>query len=67
MEVDIKKSAMLIMKKGRIETMEGIEWPNQERIRMLGELENYKFLEILESDTIKQPKMKEKEEKWSKK
>ena len=33
---------------------EGIELPNQERIRMPRVKENYKYLEILEADTIKQ-------------
>ena len=33
---------------------------NQERIKMLGEKENYKYLEILEADDIKQFWMKEK-------
>ena len=37
---------------------EGIELPNQEKIRMLREKENYKNLGILEADTIKQVEMK---------
>ena len=40
--------------------MEGIELPNQEKIKMLREKETYKYLGILEADTIKQAKMKEK-------
>ena len=36
-EYGIKKCAMLIMKSGKTETEEGIELPNQERIRTLGE------------------------------
>ena len=39
--------------------MEGIELPNQEKIRMLREKETYKYLGILEVDTIKQADMKE--------
>ena len=35
---------------------EGIELPNQGKIRTLGERETYKYLEILEADTIKQEK-----------
>ena len=35
------------------EITDGIELPNQERIRTHGEKENYKYLEILEVDTIK--------------
>ena len=42
---------------------EGIEIPNQERIRTLGEKETYKYLGILEMDTIKQEEMKEKHKK----
>ena len=33
-----------------------IELPNQEKIRTLREKETYKYLEILEADTIKQRK-----------
>ena len=33
--------------------MEGIEISNQEKIRMLGENETYKYLGILKVDTIK--------------
>ena len=38
----------------------GMELPNQEKIRTLGGKETYKYLGILEADTIKQVKMKEK-------
>ena len=34
------------MKNGKRQIMEGIELPNQERIRTLGEKENYKYLGI---------------------
>ena len=37
---------------------ERIELPNQEKIRTLGEKENYKHLRILEEDTIKHSEMK---------
>ena len=47
-------------KKGKKETSEGIELPSQEKIRTLGEKENYKYLGILEADMIKQTEMKEK-------
>ena len=40
--------------------MEGIVVWNEERIRTLGEKETYKYLGILEVDTIKQLEMKEK-------
>ena len=48
------------MKSGKRQMTEGMEQPNQEKIRMLGEKETYKYLEIQEADTIKQVKMKEK-------
>ena len=40
-----------------------MELPNQEKIRMLGEKETYKYLGILEADTIEQVEMKEKNKK----
>ena len=59
MEFGIEKFAMHIRNGGKRQTIEGIEWLNQERIRIFGEKENYKHLEILEADTIKQVEMKE--------
>ena len=38
---------------------EGIEQPNQEKIRRLGEKGTYKYLGILDDDTIKYAEMKE--------
>ena len=38
----------------------GVEPPNQEKIRTLGEKETSKYLEILEADNTKQVEMKEK-------
>ena len=40
-----------------------MELPNQEKIRTLGENETYKYVGILEADTIKQVEMKEKIQK----
>ena len=51
MEFGIEKCAMLIMKNRK-------ELPNQESIRKFGDKENYKYLEILKSDTIKRVEMK---------
>ena len=48
------------MKSGKRQKREGIELPNQERIRTREEKENYKRLGILEADIIKQVEMKEK-------
>ena len=39
---------------------DGMELPNQDKIRTLGEKETFKYLGILEADTIKQEEMKEK-------
>ncbi len=39
--------------------MERTELSNQERIKALGEKENYKYQGILEADNIKQTEMKE--------
>ena len=40
-----------------------MELPNQDKIRTLGENETYKYLGILEADTIKQVDMKDKIQK----
>ena len=67
MEFGIEKCAMLIMRSGKRQITERIEQPkNQERIRMLGKKENYKYLEILEVDTIKKcgDEWKNKESVW---
>ena len=60
MEFGIEKCAMQAIKSEKGKTMEGIELSNQESIRTLGEKENYKYLEILKTDTVKQAEMKEK-------
>ena len=39
---------------------DGMELPNHDKIRTLGENETYKYLVILETDTIKQVQMKDK-------
>ena len=41
------------MKSRKPQMMEGIETPNQEKIRTLGKNKTYKYLEILGADTIK--------------
>ena len=60
MEFGIEKCAMLVMKSGKRHLTDWIELQNQDKIRMLGEKETYKYLGILEADTIKQVEMKEK-------
>ena len=54
----IKICAMLAMKSGKRYLTDGMELPNQDKIRTLGENETYKYLRILEADTIKQGKIK---------
>ena len=53
MEFGIEICARPITRDGKKQIMEGIELPNQERIRMLTEKENYKYLGILEAEIIK--------------
>ena len=48
------------MKSGKRHLTDGIELPNQDKIRTLAENEIYKYLEIFEADTIKQVEMKNK-------
>ena len=62
MEFCIEKCAVLMMKNRKRHRTEGIELLNQDKIRTLGENETYKYLGILEADTIKYADMKEK--KW---
>ena len=60
MEFGIEKSAMLVMKSAKRHLTDGMELPNQDKIRTLGEKEMYKYFGILEADTLKQVEMKEK-------
>ena len=53
-EFSIEKCIMLIMKIEKRETT-----TNQERFETLGEKENYKYLGILQADTIKHVEIKE--------
>ena len=52
MEFGIEKCAMIVIKSGKRHITDGMELPNQE-IRTLWENETYKYLGILEADTIK--------------
>ena len=58
MEFGIEKCALLVMKSGKRHLTDGIELPNQDKIRMLAENDTCKYLGILEADTIKQVEMK---------
>ena len=51
------------MKSGKRHLTDGIELPNQEKIRTLAENETYKYLRILEADPIKQVEIKKKIQK----
>ena len=62
-EFGIGKCAMLVMKSDKRHLTDGMELPNQDKIRTLGENETYRDLGILEADTIKQVEMKEKIQK----
>ena len=59
-ELGIEKCAMLVMKSGKRHTTDGIELPNQDKIRTFGENGAYEHLGILEVDTIEQMEMKDK-------
>ncbi len=59
MEFDIEKCAILVMKIDKQHLTDGMELPNQDNIRTLGEKETYKYLGIWETDTIKQVEMKD--------
>ena len=63
MEFGIEKCALLVMKSGKRHLTDGIELPNQDKIRTLAENETYKYLGILETDVIKQVEMKNKIQK----
>ena len=63
MEFGIEKCAMLVMKSGKRHLTDGMELPNLDEIRTPAENETYKYLSILEADTIKQVEMKDKIQK----
>ena len=63
MEFSIEKFPMFVMKSGKQHITDGMELPNQDKIRTLREKETYKYLGILETDTIKQVEMKDKIQK----
>ena len=54
------KKIIKIMKSGKPHMMEGIELSNQDKIWTYGETKTYKYLGILEADTIKHTEMKNK-------
>ena len=63
MEFSIEKCAMLVMKRRKRQVTDGMELPNKDKIKTFAENETYKYLGILEADTIKQVEMKQKIQK----
>ena len=63
MEFDLEKCAILVMKSGQRQLTDRMELPNKDKIKTLAENETYEYLGILEADTIKQVKMKDKIQK----
>ena len=59
-EFSIEKCAMPVMKSGKRHMTDGTELPNHEEIRTPEENETYKYLGILQPDTIKQVQIKDK-------
>ena len=60
MEFGIEKCVMLVMKSGKRHMTDGMERPNHDKIRTLGENEMNKYLGIMKADTIRQVEMKDK-------
>ena len=63
MEFGVEKCAMLVMKCGKRRLTDAMKLRHQDKIRTLEEKETYKYLGILEADTIKQVEMKDKIQK----
>ena len=63
MEFGIEKCTLLVMKSSKRHRTDGIKLPNEDKIRALAENETYKYIWILEADTIKQVEMKGKIQK----
>ena len=59
-EFGMEKCDMLVMENGKRHLTVRMELLNQNKIRTLGEKETYKYLDMLESDTIKQVNIKDK-------
>ena len=59
MEFGLEKCAMLVMKSGKRHRTDGMELPNQDKIRTFADNETYKYLGILQAVNIKQGEMKD--------
>ena len=60
MEFGIEKCAMLVMKSGKQHLIDGMQLPSHDKVKTCRENKTYKYLGILEADTIKLVEMKEK-------
>ncbi len=63
MKFGIEKHAIFVTKSCNGHITDGMELPNHDKIRTLAENETYKYLGILDADTIKQVEMKDKFQK----
>ena len=59
-DFNLEKRSKLIMRSEKQHMAERIELSSQEKIRTLGEKKTYKYLGILDADTIKQEELKKK-------
>ena len=59
MEFGLSKCVILIIKRGKVVTREGIDLPDGKMIKCLEEGSGYKYLGILETDGIKHEEMKD--------
>ena len=59
MEFGIQKCAMLKIVRGKMVECEGISLPNGEKIGSLEKGQDYRYLGVLQCDTIKNKEMKE--------
>ena len=60
MQFGLDKCAVLTMKRGRVVKSDGIELPNDKKIRSLEQDDSYKYLGILQSNEIQRKEMKDK-------
>ena len=58
MEFGVRKCGVIILRRGKVVRTDGVELPNGETIRSI-EADGYKYLGILEADTILEKEMKE--------
>ena len=59
MDFGIKKCATMIMKRGKLDKLEGIRLPDGRVIRSIGDdAEGYKYLGVLEADDINHDEVK---------